>query len=244
MENAYVSYCSISIRVFLLLVGCSLYKLVHHGWSRSVGSFEFFVYQEGLQNSIACETEDAHEHGSDYHSLEAAHNAWCNPVVDQPCPRRYIMRHGIHCDAIDCSYKENTNYVENETDGVGRAEAEQVFQNEHECIPRSRAEVFPSNRNLNVCIFRYELDESLKAMEDIRCAPYYYLDNWVLFAHLFDLLLVILKDDSYELDQSYQERTECNRAQVISEDPPETSQDRAATVGVRGAAEVPDCATR
>ena len=154
------------------------------------------------------------------------------------------MRHGIHCDAIDGRYEENTNYVENETDGVGGAEAEQVFQNEHECIPRSKTEAFSSNCNLNVCIFRYEFDESLKAMEDVRCGPYNYLDNRVLFAHLFDLLLVILKDDSYELDQSYQERTECNRPQVISEDPPETSQDRAASVGVRGAAEVPDCATR
>lgn len=92
---------------------------------------------------------------------------------------------------------------------------------------------------LNVCVLGDELDEALEAVEEVAGAAEDALDRRVLLVGLLDLLLVVLEDDSNELDEGNQESAHSQGAQVVSVGPVHALHDggRAGVVG--GAGEVP-----
>jgi hypothetical protein len=80
---------------------------------------------------------------------------------------------------------------------------------------------------LNVGILSNKLDAAIEACKEIRCAAEQNLDNLVVFVGCLNLLAIILENDANELNHCDDERTESNRAQMVSEDPFDSLADRA-----------------
>lgn len=109
------------------------------------------------------------------------------------------MKHCIYHATISCCDKGDSEHIENETDGVGCSKSEGVFQDKAESVPGRRAEVLSGQGYLYISILRYELYESLQAVEEIAGKAkkdLYYLST---FACLLKLAFVVLKDNSDEL---------------------------------------------
>lgn len=72
---------------------------------------------------------------------------------------------------------------------------------------------------MDIGVFGDEFDESLEAVEAAAGGAEDGLNNFVFFVSLFDLLFIILKDNSDELYKSNKESTHCQRAKMISVNP-------------------------
>lgn len=93
---------------------------------------------------------------------------------------------------------------------------------------------------MNVGILSNKLDAAIEACEEVRSAAEQNLDNLVVFVGCLNLLAIVLENDANELNHCDDERTESDRAQMVSEDPFDSLADRATAGSVTGVREVPN----
>ena len=115
------------------------------------------------------------------------------------------MDEGIHDAPVQGSDEHHTDHVEDEANSVGSSESQGVLQDQDKGVPCGSAEVLTSDGNLDVSILGNELDESLKAVEQIACAEQNDLDCGIVLVGLLNLLSIVFKDNSDELHKCDQE---------------------------------------
>lgn len=149
------------------------------------------------------------------------------------------MQENIHDEAICGGNKECSEHLEDEANGTGSTETHGVFDHEEETVPGSWAEGLSSKCNLNVCVLRDELDESLQAVEAASGKAENDFDQWVLFVGLLDLSCVVLEHDTNKLDESNQEGAHGKGSEMVSVHPVNTLQGGSRSRSIRLAREVP-----
>lgn len=198
-------------------------ELVHNGGSHSIWSVKFLVNQETLEDCVACETEDTHEHTSDEDALKHTDNNWSDPVLSQSLESWDVVQEGVDNEAIGGSDEAHAENVENGANGGSNSESGEVLKDKHEGVPSGCAEVFARDGDLDICVFGNKLDESLKTVQKITCHAQECFDYFVILIGFLDLIFVVFEDNTDELDQRNQKRSESNGTKMVSEYPPETS---------------------
>lgn len=171
--------------------------------------------------------------------MKGTDNAGADPGGGESLPAWNVVKSGIDKETIGRGNECNSKHVEDKSNTIGCSKSKSILKNKNECVPSCSTEVLACDGDLNISILGNKLDEPLKAVKDVAGGEKKALDHGIFLVCLFDLFPVVLEDDSDELNESDQEGAESDGAEVVSEDPVEATHERAATVAVRGGAEVP-----
>jgi hypothetical protein len=209
-----------------------------HFW-RAEGAFELIdvhlltdinVSEEAVHQCYASGGVDIHEESCYHITNQESDYEGAYWGINFGYLGRPLSQDQVNYAGVSYSYEEFTDKSEDEPDSACEGEGHRVLEHEQESIHSSHAEALAGQHYLTVGILVDVLHKAMTAVEATSDTLHQACDRSRLFtSSSFHFLVNVLKDQSDDDHDGYQERTESQAAQVISEHPPVASADAVVT---------------